>query len=152
MIDHQTDLVARAVAYAFQKHGSTLDKSGKLFMLHPLRVMLMVGPAPVCQAVAVLHDVVEDTDATLEDITYLFGEQVAAGVDAVTRRDDETYGAFIERSKLDPVGLVVKINDVRDNIARGDDLPDRNEAVGMAKRYGRALRVLLEDQTWAEAV
>jgi hypothetical protein len=68
------------------------------------------------QIVAVLHDVIEDTHITMDDLrAYGFSEPVLAALDAVTRRDGESYEAFIQRAKADPIGRRVKIADLIDN-------------------------------------
>jgi (p)ppGpp synthase/HD superfamily hydrolase len=71
---------------------------------------------PVAEIVAVLHDVVEDTSVTLEDIAEQgFGPDVIAGVDALTRRDCEDYFDYIERCSQDYIGCLVKLADLEDN-------------------------------------
>ncbi|MCP4444505.1 MAG: GTP pyrophosphokinase [Myxococcales bacterium] len=100
-------------------------------LLHSIRVGdSLTGTAAV---VGYLHDVVEGDFATLEEIREQFGDAVAQGVDAVTRRDGEIYADFIERAAQDPVGRVVKLADVKDNLR---DLP---RGFSLRKRYEKAL-------------
>jgi (p)ppGpp synthase/HD superfamily hydrolase len=67
--------------------------------------------------VAVLHDVVEDTPHTLEDLRRAgYPEEVVQAVDCLTRRDTETYDEFIERLKPNPLAYKVKIADLEDNM------------------------------------
>lgn len=106
----------RAIAIAAEAHAGTLDKAYQPYILHPLRVMLAQRDA-TARIVAVLHDVVEDTAWTLERLrTEGFSEAVLAGVDAVTKREGETYRDFVARAARDPAGRVVKRADILDNL------------------------------------
>src|SRR3712207_2770049 len=98
MTSTQADL-ARAIAIAASAHADQIDKSGHPYILHPIRVMQRVSEHGLAvQIVAVLHDVVEDTAVTLDELRQLgFTEEVLEGVDAMTRRDAEDYYAYIER-------------------------------------------------------
>ncbi|MEM9168666.1 MAG: bifunctional (p)ppGpp synthetase/guanosine-3',5'-bis(diphosphate) 3'-pyrophosphohydrolase [Pseudomonadota bacterium] len=82
------DLLDRAYVFALKAHGEQTRKSGEPYFTHPLAVAeiltdLKADPASV--ATALLHDTVEDTDATLEDIAASFGEEIASLVDGVTK-------------------------------------------------------------------
>lgn len=105
------------------------------YILHPLRVMCAVD-APH-RIVAVLHDVVEDGDLGLGDILAIFGEEVREAVNALTRRERESYGEFIVRCKANPIARQVKIADIRDNLRPG--------APHLRERYEAAMAVLTED-------
>jgi hypothetical protein len=105
--------------------------------LHSARVGLKFPAGSVERIVGYLHDVVEDSGTTVADIREVFGEAVASGVDAVTRREDEVYADFIDRAARHPVGRFVKLEDVRDNLST---LADGHS---LQSRYERALEVLL---------
>lgn len=119
-------LLAEAIAFAAEAHLLQEDKGGNPYILHPLDVMhrLRQDKRPeTVQAVGVLHDVVEDTEYTLEDIHARFGEVVTRGVDAMTRRKNpdtgewaETHREYIERCLADPIGFVVKEADTHSNM------------------------------------
>ncbi|MEO1135816.1 MAG: bifunctional (p)ppGpp synthetase/guanosine-3',5'-bis(diphosphate) 3'-pyrophosphohydrolase [Pseudomonadota bacterium] len=86
--DADEDLLNRAYVYAMKAHGGQTRASGDPYFSHPLAVAailtgLRADPATV--ATALLHDVVEDTEATIEDIGALFGEEIARLVDGVTK-------------------------------------------------------------------
>lgn len=109
------DGLSEAIALAAQAHAGQIDKGGQPYILHVLRVML------TCQAdeqriVAALHDVVEDCGYTVGDIRAQFGETIAAGVDAMTRRNGEDYDAFIDRCADHPIARIVKLADLADNM------------------------------------
>jgi len=106
----------RAIEIAAAAHAGQHDKAGAPYILHPLRVMLaQKGPAQ--RIAAVLHDVVEDTPWTLEQLRAEgFSDEVVGAVDALTKRDGEDYFAFVDRAGRHPVARAVKIADIRDNM------------------------------------
>lgn len=121
-------LIARALAFAATAHVDQTDKNGQPYIWHPIRVaqgLKNAGYAETYQAVGLLHDTVEDTDATLEMIGDLFGGAVLGGVDAMTRRLDpdphsgekwlETYKEYVARCCEHLIGRKVKRYDVYDN-------------------------------------
>ena len=105
----------RAVAIAAVTHAGQVDKAGQPYILHPLRVMLSVRDAEA-RIVAVLHDVIEDTSVTVDDLRRDgFSETVLDALDTVTKRPGETYMGFVLRSAQNPIGRVVKLADLHDN-------------------------------------
>lgn len=105
-----------AISLAVESHKGQVDKAGAPYILHPLRMMFRFDD-PVLQMVAVLHDVVEDTPVTLQQLREDgFSEQVLAGVDGMTRREDESYEEFIERAAANPIARQVKRADLEDNM------------------------------------
>jgi (p)ppGpp synthase/HD superfamily hydrolase len=105
-----------AIILATQAHVGQVDKVGQPYILHPFRVMLRLGD-PTARMVAVLHDVVEDTSVTLDDLRRGgFPPEVVEAVDLVTRRQDETYEQFIERLAPNPIARAVKLADLEDNM------------------------------------
>ncbi|MBR3289992.1 MAG: bifunctional (p)ppGpp synthetase/guanosine-3',5'-bis(diphosphate) 3'-pyrophosphohydrolase, partial [Clostridia bacterium] len=87
---YDADAIDRAVEYAVRYHDGQFRSSGEEYVCHPLQVCLILMDlgmdTPTLQA-ALLHDVVEDTDSTLEDLTREFGDEVALLVDGVTKLD-----------------------------------------------------------------
>jgi hypothetical protein len=107
----------RAIAFAVEKHAGQLDKVGRPYILHPLRVMLAMD-SDDARIAAVLHDVVEDCDdVSIEDIRAL-GLPAAAVevVELMTHDDDEPYMDYIERLAPHPLARQVKLADLRDNM------------------------------------
>src|SRR3712207_5225583 len=108
--------VEDAVAIAARAHGGQKDKAGAPYLLHPLRLMLRMDTEAAMMA-AVLHDVVEDTEWTLERLREAgFPEEVLEAVDCLTRRGGESYEQFVERVRTNPVARQVKIADLEDNM------------------------------------
>jgi GTP diphosphokinase / guanosine-3',5'-bis(diphosphate) 3'-diphosphatase len=106
----------RAIAIAASAHTSQLDKAGQPYILHPLRVMLRVT-TPFERMAAVLHDVVEDTDVTLEQLASEgFPQAVLVAVEALTKRSGETRLEAAARAASDPIALVVKLADNAENM------------------------------------
>jgi (p)ppGpp synthase/HD superfamily hydrolase len=105
----------RAIAIAAVAHEGQVDKAGAPYILHPLRMMLAVA-TPEARMAAVLHDVVEDGNVTLAQLCAEgFPDSVVEAVDALTKRDDEDYDAFIRRLAPNPIAREVKLADLRDN-------------------------------------
>lgn len=109
-------VLQRAIEIAVEAHSKQVDKAGAPYILHPLRLMLRVVGNDEMIA-AVLHDVVEDTDWTIERLRGEgFSESVVSAIDCLTRREDEGYEQFIERAAANPVARRVKLADLEDNM------------------------------------
>jgi len=129
----------RAIQIATEAHAGQVDKAGAPYIQHPMRVAFAC-PLGEARIVGVLHDVVEDTDWTLDGLRAEgFSETVLAGVDAVTRREGEAYMDFVDRAAKDPLGRVVKRADLLDNMdtARLGEITERDRS--RLERYARAL-------------
>lgn len=128
-----------AIALAVEIHRGQKDKYGRPYILHPLRVMFRLE-GETAQMAGVLHDVVEDSHLTLDDLRQMgYPEAVLAAVDGVTRREGETYQAFVARSGQHPVARQVKLADLEDNMdlrRLPAELSDRD--VARLRRYRRA--------------
>jgi len=107
--------IERALQIAAQAHEGQKDKEGLPYILHPLRVMGRVE-GEEAQIVAVLHDVVEDTKVTLDDLNHAgFTETVLAAVQCVTHRKDEPYADYVVGCKHNAIARQVKLGDLADN-------------------------------------
>jgi (p)ppGpp synthase/HD superfamily hydrolase len=108
--------VEDAVSIAAQAHKGQKDKADAPYLLHPLRMMMRMDSEAAMMA-AVLHDVVEDTDWTIERLRGEgFSEEVLEAVDCLTHRDGESYQEFVERVRTNPIARQVKIADLEDNM------------------------------------
>ena len=86
-----------AISIAAEAHRGQRDKAGAPYLLHPLRLMLRMDSEAAMMA-AVLHDVVEDSDWTLERLRERgFSEEVVGAVACLTHRDGESYEDFVVR-------------------------------------------------------
>jgi len=105
----------RAIAIAAQAHADQIDKAGEHYILHPLRVMLAME-TDLERIVAILHDVVEDSGITLENLRAEgFSEDALAAIDALSKREGESKMDAAARAKRDPLALRVKLADNADN-------------------------------------
>jgi (p)ppGpp synthase/HD superfamily hydrolase len=105
-----------AIGIAVEAHRGQKDRAGAPYILHPLRMMFAVQTDAERMA-AVLHDVVEDTEWTLDALRERgFPEQVVEAVDHLTRREGESYDAFVRRAAEHPVARRVKVADLQDNM------------------------------------
>ena len=131
-------------------HEGQLDKCGRPYYLHPLRVaMRLVHCTPEERHAALLHDVVEDTPLTLDDLRALgYGEEVVELVDILTRRvpAGESHRQYVERivASRNVKALRVKLADVIDNMspARSRDLPPEHR--GMHHRFAKDLQRIVD--------
>ena len=141
-----TDL-ERAIALAVEKHSGVEDKAGQPYVLHPLRVMFSLSSVDE-RIVGVLHDVVEDSDTSFEDLKKMgFSPAVIDALDAVTKRpneegSDEGYQAFVERAGANPIARKVKMADLLDNldVTRLGEISEKDSR--RISKYLRALRYL----------
>lgn len=134
----------QAIYLALAAHHGQTDKSGVPYVLHSLTVMLSAQSlGETAMKAAVLHDVCEDTEVTLEGLKALGAEDgVLYLVDALTRREGETYPAFILRVKeAGKVAARLKELDVLHNVSRLPNLSIEEQG-RLASRYDRALAVL----------
>lgn len=116
----------RALAIAVDAYAGQTDKAGETYIRHPLRVMHQMETDRE-RVVAVLHDVVEDAEYTLEDIENQFGTEIRDAIDALTKREDEeSYSAFIDRTVENELARKVKLADIEDNmdLTRLDSVTD----------------------------
>ncbi len=134
-----------AVSIAAQAHRGQRDKAGAPYLLHPLRMMLRMESEAAMTA-AVLHDVVEDTEWTLNRLREAgFSEEVLEAVDCLTRREGESYDEFVGRVRTNPIARQVKIADLEDNmnVRRMSRLAAKD--LERLEKYHRAWRALTGD-------
>jgi (p)ppGpp synthase/HD superfamily hydrolase len=107
----------RAIAIAAEAHSGQTDKAGAPYILHPLRVMLALDGRQQ-QIAGVLHDICEDCPGwTLERLRAEgFEPAILSALDAVTKRDGESYMDFVRRAAADNIGRAVKLADLADNM------------------------------------
>lgn len=133
----------RAIEIATEAHQGQLDKAGKDYIGHPLRVMAM-GRTLDEKIVGVLHDVIEDSDWTFGMLQNEgFSPEVIEALRCVTKTsENENYDDFIDRIRKNPLATAVKLNDLTDNmdIRRLPYLSDKD--VKRLKRYLKAYKRL----------
>jgi (p)ppGpp synthase/HD superfamily hydrolase len=132
-----------AIQVARRAHEGQLDKSGRPYIGHPLRVMGALRDERERMA-AVLHDVVEDTSVTLDDLTEAgCPAEVLAAIAAISKRPGEDQATYLARVAANPIALAVKRADIADNMS-----PDRMARLDqptqdrLREKYESALRQL----------
>ena len=122
----------------YKAHEGQKDKEDLLYILHPVGVMSGVESLEA-KVVAVLHDVVEDTSVTLDDLRVAgFGEAILAAVSLVTHRKDESYAEYVIGCKGNEIARRVKLADLEDNtrLSRTILRPDRvQHDMARVRRY-----------------
>lgn len=112
----EAHLIEKALSIALEAHKGQTDKYGQPYVLHPLRLMHRFRD-PELQTIAILHDVVEDSDWTLDQLRNEgFSDRIVGTVDALTRREEESYASLIDRAAGNPLATKVKLADLEDNM------------------------------------
>ena len=136
-------MLERAIEIAVEAHKGQVDKGGQPYILHPLRVMMSVD-LELEKIVAVLHDVVEDSNWTFEALLAEgFSIEVIEALQSVTKESpDEDYDLFIQRAMHNPIGRKVKLADLRDNldVTRITELVEKD--LQRINKYKKALKIL----------
>lgn len=115
-------MLEKAIEIAVEAHRGQLDKAGKIYILHPMRVMLR-GKNETEMIVGILHDVVEDTPVTLDMLqTEGFSTEILDALKCITKEKGEDYGHFIDRVLTNPLATQIKLYDIEDNLNR-DRIP-----------------------------
>ena len=110
-----TDNTKKAMKLCFKAHKDQVDKSGMPYVFHPFHVAEQMTDE-VTTIVALLHDVVEDTDYTLEDIAAEgFGKEILEAVALMTHEDDIPYLDYVAKLKENPIARAVKLADLVHN-------------------------------------
>ena len=136
----------KAISLATKAHKKQTDKNGESYIQHPLRVMARVQ-SNTEKIVAVLHDIIEDTEYTIENLReHGYSKKVLEAIECLTKRDDEEYDEYVKRCKSNPIAKKVKIADLEDNLdikrlgsLKEDDLKRHN-------KYLRAWHYLTKEE------
>ena len=110
-------MLKKAIEIALEAHKDATDKYGSPYINHVTRVMDL-GATNEEKIVGILHDLVEDTHWTFEDLEKEgFSKEVIDALKCVTKTsEDEDYEEFITRVKINPLAVKVKLNDLTDNL------------------------------------
>lgn len=108
--------LGHAMHIAIKAHGRQLDRNNQPYIGHPFRVM-DAGQTLEEKIVGVLHDLIENTNLTLTDLsTEGFSEEIIDAVHALSKLNNEDYIHYIERVKRNDLAVRVKLNDLTDNM------------------------------------
>ena len=139
-----TPLTKKALLLCFEAHKEQKDKSGLPYVFHPFHLAEQTTDEATT-VVALLHDIVEDTDYTLTDLAAMgFGEAVLDAIALMTHDDDTPYMDYVARIKENPIAKAVKLADLAHNsdITRMDTITEQDLA--RVEKYRQAMALLTE--------
>lgn len=141
------DLLRRSVELAVGAYEGVTDKNGVPYICHAMMTALYVNASPIVRAAALLHDVIEDTSVTIEDLKrYSFPKEVVDAVDLLTRpKDEASYTDYIRKivESKNAVAIQVKIADLTDNLSKTRTEEDVLNTI-QRSRYEKARVQLIE--------
>lgn len=141
-----TELTKKAMKIAYNAHHGQLDKGGMPYIFHPFHLAEQMNDEyTVCAAL--LHDVAEDTDVTLDELAEIFPAEIINALRLLTHSDSEDYFDYVRMIKQDPIAAAVKLADLRHN----SDVSRLNgeftcSAEKRLKKYAEAIKLLTEDE------
>lgn len=109
-----TPLTIRAMQIAYDAHHGQTDKAGVPYVFHPMHLAEAMEDE-ICCCAALLHDVVEDTAVTLEDLAAVFPPEVVEAVALLTHEEGTDYFDYVHRIRSNPIALKVKLADLAHN-------------------------------------
>lgn len=137
-----------AIAFAAKQHAGQVDKANAPYILHPLRVMLNV-PTIDHKIIAVLHDILEDTETTSSDLRNLgFQSHIIEAIESLTKHDGETRIEAAERTVQNSLARVVKLADINDNMDLSRIQSPTVKDFERLKEYQRVQDILLMKNTY----
>ena len=140
-----TELTKKALKLSFEAHKNQVDKSGMPYVYHPFHLAEQMETEDTV-IVALLHDVVEDTDYTLDDLRAMgFSEKIIEALALMTHDKSVPYMGYVAKIKDNPIARAVKLADLKHNsdLSRLDDVDQK--AVDRVNKYKEAIMVLTED-------
>lgn len=142
-----SDLVARARDLAHRAHAGQVDKAGHPYIEHVARVAARVSDDPEAEAVAWLHDVLEDAAAAHGAEAMAFPGRIKYAVALLTRCTDYDLASYYGGIRDNPLALRVKLADIADNADESRlALLDDKTADRLRRKYEKARRMLTEDR------
>ena len=141
-----TALTKKAMKIAFEAHKEQVDKTGIPYIYHPIHLAeQMSDEASAC--VALLHDVVEDTDVTLEQLQAEdFTPEILDAIRLMTHDESVPYMDYVREIKKNPIAAKVKLADLKHNsdVTRLDHVDEKSKI--RAEKYQKAIDILAKDQ------
>ena len=137
-----TDLTKKALKISFDAHKNQVDKSGMPYVYHPFHLAEQMDDE-ISTCVALLHDVVEDTDTTLDELkSDGFPDEVIEALSLMTHNDDVPYLDYVRAMKDNPIARKVKLADLAHNsdLSRLEIVDDK--ALERVNKYKQAILIL----------
>ena len=136
-----TKLTRKAMIIAYAAHKNQVDKSGVPYIYHPIHVAEQMDTENEC-IIALLHDVVEDTNVTFKQLEEVFSKEIIDILKLLTREENIEYDEYIKRIKNNSIACKVKIADLTHNLdkTRLDFVTEVD--VKRNEKYKKALQIL----------
>ncbi len=136
-----TKLTRKAMIIAYEAHKNQVDKSGVPYIYHPIHVAEQMNTENEC-IIALLHDVVEDTNVTFKQLEEVFSKEIIDILKLLTREENIEYDEYIKRIKNNSIACKVKIADLTHNLdkTRLDFVTEVD--VKRNEKYKKALQIL----------
>ena len=133
----------KAMKIAYDAHHGQLDKSGVPYVYHPIHLAEQMKTEEEC-IVALLHDVVEDTDITFEQLEKEFSANVIQALRLLTHDKSVDYMDYVRKIKDNPIAKNVKLADLHHNsdVTRLDKMSEKDKLRN--KKYNEAMKILTE--------
>jgi (p)ppGpp synthase/HD superfamily hydrolase len=136
-------LLEKAISIALSAHKGQFDKGGNPYILHPLRVMMDM-PTIEEKIVAVLHDVVEDSNITIQSLKEeSFSEEILNAITLLSINENQSYDEYISNIKKNSLATKVKLADLRDNMDKKRILNPTQKDIERLNKYQIAYKALL---------
>lgn len=141
-----TPMTVKAMKLAHDAHEGQLDYNGVPYIFHPIHLAEQMDDEISC-TVALLHDVVEDTEVTLEDLKREFPKDVTDAVALLTHDISTDYFDYVRAIRTNPIARKVKLADLAHNSdetrANGSDLTEK-QRIWWKEKYGKAKALLMD--------
>lgn len=141
-----TKLTRLASKIAYKAHDGQTDKAGVPYIFHPIHIAEQMDSEESC-VVALLHDVIEDSDITLEILSKYFNDDIITALRVLTKKENDDYVMYIKRVKTNKLATKVKIKDLEHNrdLTRLDEVTDKDRKRSL--KYWQAIRYLEDIET-----
>ena len=137
-----TPMTKKALKLCFDAHKEQIDKSGMPYVFHPFHLAEQMTDENTT-IVALLHDVIEDTDYTIDDLRKMgFDEKVINAISLMTHDPAVAYMEYVAQIKTNPIAKAVKLADLKHNsdMSRLDSITPYD--VDRAEKYKKAIKLL----------
>lgn len=141
-ITNEESLLESARLLSKKAHSNQVDKAGVDYFSGHISAVVSGVTSTKEKIVAYLHDIVEDTDITIENIYEEFGEEIGNAVKAITKSGELDYTEYIEGIKANELARAVKIADLKHNMDLSRLKEVREKDVKRVKKYRKVLGVL----------
>lgn len=140
-----TTLSKKAMQICFEAHKHQKDKTGLPYVFHPFHLAEQMEDEYSC-VVALLHDVVEDSEMTMEELAQIFPKEIIDALTLLTHDPSVEYMEYVKAIKHNPIAKKVKLADLTHNsdLTRLDIITEKD--LQRNSKYKKAMHILMEDE------